>query len=69
MAELAKRTATYQDLYHIPENMTGEIIDGELITSPRPSARHMHATSVLGYELGPPISNWPEWTRGMGDPG
>ena len=31
MAELAKKKATYEDLYDIPENMIGEIIDGELI--------------------------------------
>jgi hypothetical protein len=28
MGELAKKKATYEDLYGIPENMTGEIIEG-----------------------------------------
>jgi hypothetical protein len=28
MAELAGKKATYDDLFSIPENMTGEIIDG-----------------------------------------
>jgi len=37
MAEIAKVKATYNDLYGIPENATGEIIDGELIVTPRPS--------------------------------
>ncbi len=55
MAQLAEKKATYDDLYHIPENMIGEIIDGELITTPRPAARHSHAASVLGFELGPPF--------------
>lgn len=34
MSEPAKRKATYDDLYGVPENMTGEIINGELIVSP-----------------------------------
>ncbi len=46
MAEIAKKIAAYEDLYNIPDNMTGEIIDGELIVTPRPS-RNM-------YTLRPP---------------
>ena len=34
--------------------MTGEIINGELIVSPRPARRHVHAASVLGSRLTPP---------------
>jgi len=51
MEEPARKRATYDDLYNIPENMTGEIIDGDLIVSPRPSAEHVFATSLLGSEL------------------
>lgn len=51
MAEAAIKKATYDDLYNIPENMTGEIIDGELFVSPRPSMEHIFATSLLGSEL------------------
>ena len=54
MAELAKKAATYEDLYKIPENMTGEIIDGELVVSPRPSPEHSNAVSSLGGEIIPP---------------
>ncbi len=54
MSEIAKKKATYEDLYEVPENMTGEIIDGELIVTPRPSRRHTRTTSVLGYKIGPP---------------
>ena len=50
----AKNRATYQDLYSIPENMTGEIIDGELIVTPRPSRKHGYAASSLGGRLTPP---------------
>lgn len=52
MSEAAKRRATYEDLYDIPENMTGEIIDGELIVQPRPSRKHTYAASVLEIEIG-----------------
>ena len=48
----AKRPASYEDLRQVPENLVGEIIDGELVTSPRPSARHAAAASALGVDLG-----------------
>ena len=54
MGEAVKKTAVYEDLYAIPENMTGEIINGELIVTPRPSVRHMITASVLGGKLTPP---------------
>lgn len=63
MAEPAKKKATYEDLYHIPENMTGEIIGGELFVTPRPSRRHTSAASMLGGELIPP------YRLGRGGPG
>jgi Uma2 family endonuclease len=53
MSEPAKK-ATYEDLYSIPENMTGEIIEGELIVHPRPSRKHIYAASRLDKRLGPP---------------
>lgn len=51
MSEPAKRKATYEDLFNIPENMTGEIINGELIVTPRPSRKHTYATSALGSAI------------------
>jgi len=63
MAEPARKLASYDDLYNIPENTTGEIIDGELIVSPRPSPEHMFTSSNLGLEIGPP------YARGRGGPG
>lgn len=54
MPELAKKKASYDDLYSLPENMTGQILDGELIVTPRPSARHSHAAVALGGEITPP---------------
>ncbi len=63
MSEPAKKRATYEDLYSIPENMTGEIIDGELIVHPRPSRRHTYAASRLDKRLGSP------YELGEGGPG
>ncbi|MBF0121592.1 MAG: Uma2 family endonuclease [Desulfobacterales bacterium] len=46
-----KTNATYQDLYNIPENMIGEIIDGELYAMPRPSPKHSNAASIIEAEI------------------
>jgi Uma2 family endonuclease len=45
------RPAAYDDLLALPEHVVGEIIDGELVVSPRPASRHASATSWLGAEL------------------
>ena len=59
MAELAKKKACYEDLYSIPENMTGEIIDGELIATPRPSRSHVFTASGLDKGHRPAVSIGP----------
>jgi Uma2 family endonuclease len=46
-----RRPATYADLEKVPDHLVAEIIDGELITSPRPALRHAAATSGLGADL------------------
>lgn len=48
MQDLARRRATYADLVAAPPNLVAEIIDGELITHPRPASRQAYAASVLG---------------------
>ena len=63
MAHPAKRRATYEDLLGVPDNLVGEIVDGELITSPRPTSRHGRATTELGADLVGPFG------RGTGGPG
>jgi len=50
-AHAARTKASYEDLCRLPENMTGEIINGELVTTPRPKARHIRVGSALGSEL------------------
>ncbi|MBK8995853.1 MAG: Uma2 family endonuclease [Myxococcales bacterium] len=51
MTEPARRRATYDDLLAVPEHLVAEILDGELVTSPRPAARHSVSASVAGSEL------------------
>jgi Uma2 family endonuclease len=54
MAEPAsRRKAGYDDLFNIPANTTGQIIDGELIVSPRPSRGHALAQTALAGKLTP----------------
>lgn len=50
----ARRPATYADIVALPENVVGEILNGELVVSPRPAPRHAHAASSLGGMLVPP---------------
>lgn len=46
----AKR-ATYEDLLQVPDTMVAEIIDGELIVSPRPASPHAFAASGIATDL------------------
>ena len=57
-----KKTATYADLQALPPHLVGEILDGELVVSPRPASLHARAASRLGMEMGGPFD------RGRGDP-
>lgn len=47
----------------VPEHLVAEIVDGELVTNPRPATRHARASSRLGGELTGPFD------RGKGGPG
>lgn len=59
----ARRLATYQDVLDAPPELVAELIDGTLITQPRPRVAHASVASTLGEELGPPFR------RGRGGPG
>lgn len=63
MGAPAKRRATYADLLAVPHHLVAEILDGTLVTNPRPASSHAMASSVLGIELGGPFM------RGKGGPG
>jgi len=59
-----KRPATYDDLRRVPDHLVAEIIDGELVTSPRPAVRHAAASSSIHSVLSGPFDR-----RGGGSPG
>jgi Uma2 family endonuclease len=63
MTELALRPATYEDLLKVPDNLIGELIDGELYVTPRPAIPHMNVISALGADLNI------RFQRGSGGPG
>lgn len=58
-----KRRATYQDVIDAPEHKVAEIIDGELVVSPRPGAPHAGVESLITIDVGSAFS------RGRGGPG
>ena len=58
-----KKPATYEDLRAVPDTLVAEIVEGELVVSPRPSVPHTVASSTLGTDLGGPFQ------RGRGGPG
>jgi len=48
----AKRRATYDDLLRVPDTKVAEIIDGELIVSPRPASPHALAAAEIALPAG-----------------
>jgi hypothetical protein len=57
------RPASYEDILRLADNLIGEIVDGDLVVSPRPAARHAMASSAIGGEITGPFQ------RGRGGPG
>ncbi|MDY0058907.1 MAG: Uma2 family endonuclease [Myxococcota bacterium] len=55
--------ATYQDVLDAPAHLVAEVLDGELILSPRPASPHAQVSSLLGIDVGGPFHRKP------GDPG
>ncbi|HEX6160507.1 MAG TPA: Uma2 family endonuclease [Thermoanaerobaculia bacterium] len=52
MPKTAERPATYEDLLQVPEHMVAEIVNGELIVSPRPGRSHARAAGPLFRRIG-----------------
>ncbi len=63
MSETLRKAATYADLEAVPANLVAEILDGELVTHPRPMPRHGMAHGSLYGELEGPFQ------KGRGGPG
>jgi Uma2 family endonuclease len=61
-----RRRATYADLVAVPEHLVAEIVDGELITSPRPAPPHALAASAIGSVL---FERFNGESGGTSDPG
>jgi Uma2 family endonuclease len=53
----------WQALQDVPEHLTGEIVEGEIVAHARPAAPHLEASARLGSLLGP------AFTLGTGGPG
>ena len=55
MNSQAKKYTVYDEFLALSDHQVGEIIAGELITSPRPGPRHARASSILGGEITGPF--------------
>ncbi|MBC8130101.1 MAG: Uma2 family endonuclease [Rhizobiaceae bacterium] len=60
---VALRAATYSDLEAVHPHLVAELIDGALVTHPRPAPKHAVAASYMGMTIGPPFGH------GSGGPG
>lgn len=56
----SKKPASYEDIEALPAGWVGEIVEDELMASPRPAMGHGYAASALGALLMAPFS----WGRG-----
>ncbi|MGD2114698.1 MAG: Uma2 family endonuclease [Acidobacteriota bacterium] len=63
MAEPVKTLHGWEDILAAPEDLTAEVLGGELITSPRPHPRHGRVQAVMSAELSGPFD------VGRGGPG
>ncbi len=52
MVSLASQVTLYEQLQALPEGLTGEILNGQLHTQPRPSGPHALAESGLNIAIG-----------------
>lgn len=63
MSNLALKPACYEDIVNLPENIVGEIMNGQLETHPRPTPKHALAAGSIGDEL---ISPFQKGNNGPG---
>ncbi len=52
MSGSTPRTPTYEALLQLPDTVVGEIVAGQLVTSPRPAPGHAFATIGLSIAVG-----------------
>jgi Uma2 family endonuclease len=63
---MVKKRATYDDLLKLPENVIGEILDGELVATPRPTMLHAAAGTAITGDLYGAFGRPPGGTGGPG---
>ena len=63
MQDIIEREATYADLEAVPPHLVAEILNGRLVTHPRPAPRHAVTAASLTDELVSPFQ------KGRGGPG
>jgi Uma2 family endonuclease len=51
LSPAARKPATYADLEAVHPHLVAEILDGELVTHPRPVPKHSFAANALGSEV------------------
>lgn len=49
----AKRRATHEDLLRVPDTQIAEIVEGDLVVSPRPATPHAFAATEIAADLLP----------------
>ncbi len=54
MPSSARKSPSYEDLCKLPDHLIGEIVNGELVATPRPSPAHGNVSSSLGIVIGGP---------------
>lgn len=56
----------YRQLRALPQHQTGEILNGDLIVSPRPAIRHANVSTVMGHDLVGPFHRRSGGPKGPG---
>lgn len=55
MSAPSPRPANYQDLCGLPDHVVGEVVNGQLVTSPRSASNHARAAMGLSISIGSPF--------------
>jgi Uma2 family endonuclease len=63
---VVKRYATYEDLEEVPDTQVAELIEGDLVVSPRPASPHARSATILGADL---VAGFDGVPGGAGKPG
>jgi Uma2 family endonuclease len=59
MGHERQRPPSYDDILALPEHLVGEILDGELVVSPRPATHHANAAAGIVSDVGGPFQRDP----------